>query len=232
MSTVRDDDVEPMEYVLGLLDPPERRAFELALLDDPDLAREVWRAEEMFAPLFEAVRPRKPPARVKRELQRKLFAGTGRAPARGSRYAVSFWRFLASLFGVATVGAAALIAILVMRPETLLPPRTPIVAAIVGAEGQVTLARLRPDGTLVIEPFAVDVPAGRDPELWLVRTGQAPVSLGLLPRQQQGLLALRQLLSQNELREGQLVVTEEPEGGSPSGAPTGPAIAQGNLREI
>ena len=65
--------------------------------------------------------------------------------------------------------------------------------------------------------------------------GEAPISIGLLSNDETVLIALRRLLSQQDLSDlgsGQLVVTDEPAGGSPSGAPTGPAIASGSLREI
>lgn len=235
MSSLRDDEVEPMEYVLALHDPAERRAFELALLDDPDLARSVWRAEEMLSPFLDALKPQRPPARVRRAIERRLFADERAARPKSRRFALAFWRGLCGLLGLVTVAACALIAVLVMRPEVLLPQQPLLVAAIVGADGGVTLARVADDGTLVTEPFAAALPAGRDPELWFVREGEAPISMGLLSDDAKALIALRDLLSRQDLRDlqaGQLVVTDEPEGGSPSGAPTGPAIAQGALREI
>jgi len=227
----RDDPAEAMEYVLGLMDARERRAFELALLDDPDLAAEVWRIEDSLAPLSEALPPRTPPRRVFRGVERRLFPGEPAARPTASRMAVAFWRLVASILGVAVVGAAALIAVLVMRPETLLPQEPPYIAALVAEDGQVTLARLTRDGVLIAAPFAGALGGGRDPELWAVTEGEAPRSLGVLSQERPIEVPLLSLVPDGP-GAVRLVVTSEPEGGSPTGQPTGPAIAEGALRQI
>ncbi|MEM9221820.1 MAG: anti-sigma factor [Pseudomonadota bacterium] len=234
MTIEREGSLEPTEYVLGLMDPHERRAFELALLDDPGLAEEVWQAEGDFAPLQNALKPRPLPPRVKKAIDKQIF-GDQAAPVvqrGGSRLGVVFWRGVASFLGIATAAAAAVIAVLVLRPGALLPQEEPYMAAILGEGGVVTLARIRSDGALVTEAFDGPLAADRDPELWIIHGENAPLSLGVLAKNGQTIVPLNVLAADVPLAGSLLVVTDEPLGGSPSGDPTGPAIAQGPLRQI
>ncbi len=128
MSMVRDDQLEAMEYVLALVDGGERRTFELALLDEPGLAATVWRMEESLAPLGAVLRPRKPSKRVWRTLQRTIAAPAAAQPPRQLRQKVAFWRALTGFFAIATVAALCVIAVLVLRPEAVLPPSPAAVA--------------------------------------------------------------------------------------------------------
>ncbi|MEM0906743.1 MAG: anti-sigma factor [Pseudomonadota bacterium] len=231
LEMARDENVEAMEYVLAVMDPQERRAFELALLDDPDLAAQVWQTEEVFAPLHEVLVDRKPPARVKRGIEEKVFGPAPAAQKSAGRFAVAFWRGLASLFGVAAVGAGALVAVLLVRPGVVYEQPVPFVAAIIASDGAVTLARVADDGALVAEPFTLALGDGRDPELWAIYEGVEPISLGLLSATDRAVISLQKIMERG-LSGVQLVVTDEPLGGAPQGIPTGPAVGQGPLRQI
>jgi anti-sigma-K factor RskA len=103
------------------------------------------------------------------------------------------------------------------RFATLLPPDT-------HAAG--FLARARPDGTVVLSALAgVVVPSGHDLELWILPPGgKAPAPLGVLPA------SGRTVTLPGMPPEGtQLMVSLEPPGGSPTGAPTGPVLYAGSL---
>ena len=222
-------ETDAMEYVLALEAPPQRRRFEAALLDDPDLAAAVWVAEENLRPLADAVRPLRAPPRVWREVEARLFGGLARA-GRASRRAVAFWRGAASLLGAATIAAGVGLAVLIVRPELVRPPEQEWVAAIVRLDGTIALARLRQDGTLVAQPFPVNEPGS--PELWLVAEGIAPISLGLIRPDGGVNLPVAGSVEQEFARGAQLVITLEPDGGSPTGAPTGPQLGLGPLTKI
>ncbi len=227
-----DDRIDALEYVLGLTSEAERRQFELALLDDPALADEVWRAEAMLAPFAGALPERKPSPRVLKNIEKSLFPDAS-VVRRGTPVALAFWRSLASVLGAAAVGGFALAAVLIVRPGVILSDEA-LVAALVGTTadgGGITLARLQRDGTLVTAPFGENVAPDRDPELWLVIEGTAPVSLGLLEANQGSRIRLPRE-SEATLLDAQLVVTAEPEGGSPTGGPTGPALAVGGFQSL
>ncbi len=69
-----------------------------------------------------------------------------------------------------------------------------------------------------------DLPAGKAHELWALPEGGAPVSLGLLPQagEQRRVLTPAQQAALAGAK--QIAVSLEPEGGSPTGAPTGPVL--------
>ncbi len=76
-------------------------------------------------------------------------------------------------------------------------------------------------------------PVGRDYELWALPKGGAPVSLGVLPYQAN---TFRHSLSEGQraalAAAGQLAVSVEPIGGSPTGQPTGAVVYVVPLREV
>jgi anti-sigma-K factor RskA len=91
------------------------------------------------------------------------------------------------------------------------------------------LAEARPDGTLVLAALApVEVPAGKALELWIKPPGgTSPRSLGVLPP------AGRRLILPSMPAAGTaLMISLEPPGGSPTGAPTGPVVFGGKLGRV
>ncbi len=79
---------------------------------------------------------------------------------------------------------------------------------------------------------AVDVPAGRALELWMLPDGRAPVSMGLVPASGIDRVALRAPAGVALQDIPALAVSVEPPGGSPTGAPTGPVILTGRVERI
>ena len=152
----------------------------------------------------------------------RLLAAKPSAAARAGEQlwgSVRLWRF-ASLF--ATVVAAGL-AFIAFRP---VPPRPPgYLAALspAGAAGATFLVRVGEDGTaVVVAAVPPNTPAGRSLQLWALDVGSTlPVSLGVLPSDGRAELRVPP-------RAGtQLLVSQEPEGGSTTGLPTGPVVYQG-----
>ncbi|MEM7695181.1 MAG: anti-sigma factor [Pseudomonadota bacterium] len=221
--------IDALEYVLALEDGDTRRATALRVLDDPDLADAVWEAEAAVAPLGATLRPRAPRKRVWKGLEARLFDAAPSRPRGGRALAVS--SALASLFGAASLALGALVAVLLVRPDVILPPAPEAMAAVIGVDGTVTLARVRPGGTVVTAAFAGALPPTRDPELWIVYEGAAPRSLGVMARDGQTVVDLVRMEGQ-DLSNAQFVITDEPLGGSPTGDPTGPAIASGPIQTL
>ena len=88
------------------------------------------------------------------------------------------------------------------------------------------LAESRPDGTIAITSLGdANAPAGRSYQLWALPQGAAaPVSLGVLSSGEQVVTP-----SARPAAEEQLLVSDEPAGGSPTGAPTGAVLFGGRL---
>jgi anti-sigma-K factor RskA len=82
-------------------------------------------------------------------------------------------------------------------------------------------------GIIRVRSLAAETPAGRSLELWHVPEGQAPRSLGLLKAGAEG-QTIKDALAAGPIG-GIIAVSVEPEGGSPSGAPTGPVVYTGRL---
>ena len=103
-------------------------------------------------------------------------------------------------------------------PEPLLAALSPQ-----GSPGAVFLVRVGERGqATVIAVGRPAIPLDRSLELWALREGAtAPVSLGLL--QGSGRTRLRAPVTTNT----RLLISQEPTGGSPTGAPTGPVVYAG-----
>jgi anti-sigma-K factor RskA len=69
-------------------------------------------------------------------------------------------------------------------------------------------------------------------ELWLIEGDAAPVSLGVLPEAPQARVPLDRALAARIAAGALLAISDEPEGGSPTGAPTGAVLAAGPVQEI
>ena len=79
---------------------------------------------------------------------------------------------------------------------------------------------------------AVDLPRDRALELWMLPTGKAPVSMGLIPASGVRRVPLRSPVGVALQDIPALAVSVEPAGGSPTGAPTGPVIYSGRVERF
>lgn len=212
------------EYVVGTLRGPAKRRFEALLPAHPSLRAAVRAWEQRLMPLMGAVTPVKPHGRVWARIEQRVF-GAAAAP-------VSWWQRLAlwrSVAAFASVAALALGVVLMQPP----PPAVPIVIVLganpgaAGAPAASFVASLTPDGrALALKPLdAIALDAGRALELWSVPGSGAPRSLGLV-RADRATTVLRAKLLDGTAA---FAVSLEPEGGSPTGAPTGPILSLGKL---
>lgn len=238
------------EYVLGCLDAPAMAEARRRIVAEPGFAREVADWERRLLPLAALLPERAPPPALWDRLERSVAGlrgpgaagaaarpvpllaavpGVGRpqeslqesgrvGEAGALRRSVRRWR----LATAASLALAAGVAGLALRR----PAETRSVAALApsGSQSGLFLAMARPDGTLVLRAVsAVAVPKGRDLQLWSLPDGATvPASLGVLPADGKQVQA-------SPAAGGQLLVSLEPAGGSPTGAPTGPVVYSGKL---
>jgi anti-sigma-K factor RskA len=73
---------------------------------------------------------------------------------------------------------------------------------------------------------------GKDFELWLIEGDKPPVSLGVIPVGAATTVSVTQSIQQQIEQGAVLAVSVEPPGGSPTGQPTGPVVATGDLKNI
>ncbi|MGH6925685.1 MAG: anti-sigma factor, partial [Propylenella sp.] len=142
------------------------------------------------------------------------------------RRRVAFWRGAT----VVTGALAAALAIFAVIDRQSLPPE-PVggrFVAVVDSGGRepALIAEVNTaTGIITVRSLAAETPPGRSLELWHVAEGGAPRSLGIL----QASLDAQTIQNVAGPVDGIIAVSVEPEGGSPSGAPTGPVIYSGRL---
>lgn len=212
------------EYVLGLLDGAELRAFEARLAAEPALRDLVARWSEDFAAAFEEVPAVPPPRGAEEALMRRLF------PESRARQGFA-WRLLPWVLGAAVVAGAAFMA---LNPEILGRGGEPELLARIASDTQDLVVEASWDADtrqLELRRTAGEVPEGRDLELWLVRVDEGTtVSLGVIPREPEGVIEVSAELAP-EFPQNALALSDEPLGGSPTGQATGPVVAIGPLAE-
>ena len=222
-------DLRAAEYVLGTLSAAEREAYRRDRAAFPALEPSERTWEARLAPLAGAVPEVAPPpgawegiaARVAREGPRPA------APVVDLRPALRRWRRTALAAGALAAGLALFIAVERVAPA----PETAGYLAVVNRGGELPALVVRVDpraGTVQVRALAAEAPRDRSLELWVVPASGAPRSLGLVQDAAGTRLPLP--AGDRALLDGaSLAVTVEPPGGSPSGAPTGPAVYSGRL---
>lgn len=215
------------DYVTGTLRGPARRRFESLLGSHPGLRSAVAAWEARLIPMTAVVDPVEPSSRVWAGIQQRVGLAAA-APATPKWKTFSWWQALTGFASVAVLALAVVLAV----PRPAQPPIV-VVLAPSGAEGEPLAAQARfvasvsADGRgLVLRPLdAVQVKADRALELWAVPAQGAPRSLGLVDQAKGATLLRAQLLQDTAA----FAVSLEPQGGSPTGAPTGPVISVGKL---
>jgi anti-sigma-K factor RskA len=232
-----DDNVTPedrrkltaAEYVLGVLGVAERREVEQRLTRDRALANEVAFWEERLGVFAETVAPVAPPAETWARIEQAVSAPAAPAPRRESLWhSLAFWRPFA--IGSAALAAASIGALTYVE---LVPPRAPLLAKLDSAGGQANfVAAVLPDGGVMVVPAALLSGDQRAMELWLIPPGDRPHSLGLIEPGRPVRLNVPRDLRARVTSDAVLAVSLEPPGGSPTGQPTGPVIANGKLTSL
>lgn len=220
--TDREDDIAlAAEYALGLLTPAEEKAFEARLAVDPEFRAEYAHWAGDLVAITDDIPDVLPSNSVKAGIDARLFGIEKR----------SFLQRI-GLIPVLMGGlAAAALLFAVVNTGVLTAPDAPTYQAeIAGPDANLlVLASFDPAaGTLRVERATGSAPAGRVLELWLIAGEAAPVSLGVLPEGQVSEMELSPELAA-ALDGGLLAISDEPPGGSPTGAPTGDVLATGEV---
>ncbi|HEY3645157.1 MAG TPA: anti-sigma factor [Gammaproteobacteria bacterium] len=207
------------EYVLGVLHGAARRRFERLLMESRTLAAEVTAWEGRFASWALRLKPVAPPDYLEWRLM-----GRVRNESRGRSVTTRnlFWRTWA-------VAATVVLAIVVVS-QRLTPP-----AQVKAAEfALMSDAKGTPLWLISVHPEAnrVDMkvvtpnppPAGKSYELWMIPDGGKPVPMGLMNETGQASETVSSELLARLAGAKALAISEEPQGGSPTGQPTGPVL--------
>jgi anti-sigma-K factor RskA len=227
------DDLLAAEYVLGVLSTDERRIASRRIDTETGFARLIDAWEVHFAPIAAAYAAVEPPASVKAAIDRRLFASSAAAsaePRAGLWSSLGFWRGLAA-------AAIAALAVYVALPYVNPPaqqPATRLVASLAADNSTVKYLAVYDAARHEVGLSLVsgERGAGKDFELWMIEGKNAPVSMGVIPAGQTAHLAVSAAVQQKLAQGALLAVSLEPTGGSPTGQPTGPVVAAGDLKGI
>ncbi|RLQ87068.1 anti-sigma factor [Notoacmeibacter ruber] len=236
-------DPRAAEYVLGTLPADERAAFAEAVENDRTLADkvDVWAAR--LAPLNHVYGEIKPPTSIKTALDRRLFSSSAVQSRRSEQPARRWWPFIGGLAS----GLAAAVVILLALPvfdSSLVPPSgdQPVqteadgrmVASLSPTESEAGFVALweNQSRTLNLTRVSGGLPSEGVYEIWVIHDGSDPVSLGVLPEDEVAHMVMPKAHADMMTRDATLAVSMEPEGGSPTGLPTGPVVAAGHVHGI
>lgn len=224
-------DFAAAEYVLGVLSAEDRRAAELRLPRDPAFAADVAFWEARLGGLADGVVPVPPPAELWRGIETKIAAASVLARKPSLWESLAFWRTLA--IASASVAAASFGGLFYLaRLPSSAPPLVASLAEKSGQPGFVAAANPA-DGSLTIVPAALlSGEEQRAYELWVIPPGGSPHSLGLVDPAKPVKVVVPPDLLPHLSADATLAITLEPPGGSPTGQPTGPIIANGKLASL
>jgi len=224
-SQSNDDDLLAAEYVLGTLSAAERSAFVIRLNQSAKLRRQVSDWEAKLSPLNADYTAAQPPVALKSAIEKRLF-GVNEKPSLIA--SLSFWR------GLSFAALAALA--LVFAMPYFKSPLTQInaVAQLTlqnGSGTQLVVYLDEANKSLRFNRLTEQSATGRDFELWLIVGKDAPQSLGVLPAVKSGEIKISSALM-SKIANATLAISDEPQGGSPTGLPTGAILSVGQLTAL
>jgi anti-sigma-K factor RskA len=234
------DDIDALaaEYVLGTLDAATRTAVAARRQREPALAAAIVAWEARLAPLEAGVTPVAPPPGLKAEVLRQIAAkaaSAGSAAGAPPALIVDHKR-RAARWRAAALSASALAAAMagfVAYREILRPPLPRSFVAVLQKDAQSPAFLMTVDvenRAFTVRPVAAERLAGKSYELWLVHEKLgAPKSLGVVGDAAFSISPRLQPYAASDIREATYAVSLEPEGGSPTGSPTGPVLFAGKL---
>ncbi len=210
---ISDDAALAAEYALNLMDAADRKVFDARLQSDPKLRQLVHSWEADFATLLLDVEEITPPKSAKVAVMRAVDP----VPKTKAR----LWN---GLFGALFAASAVFVIAFFNGGFIGDTPFVPVYqATLAGDDGTVVLtATFNADATeMLVEQTLGGPPAERVFELWVIAAdASAPRSLGVLRPDGATRIQVSPALVA-ALPNGTLAISDEPPGGSPTGAPTG-----------
>jgi anti-sigma-K factor RskA len=216
------------EYVLGTLSAAERLEAQTLLSQNSDFAAAVDLWTRRLTPLLLAARSIAPPA----QLRERILASIGAASPSGNvvdlAKRVSFWRGVSL---VASAIAAALALFILFKPAPQMVPGNYVAVLQPEGPGAAFVASINvKDGTISVKRLGSQAEAGKTYELWAVGGGrEKPQSLGVIDASLKIPASQLGKIDPATLNETVFAISLEPQGGSPTGAPTGPVLYTGKL---
>lgn len=216
------------EYALGTLSAEERLEAQSHLAQNPDFAASVDLWTRRLSPLLATTRDAPPPAHLRERILARIAQVSSSDPVVTLTRRVTFWRGVSL---AASAIAAALALFILFKPASQPAPGNYVAVLQPEGPGPAFVAAIDlANGTISVKRLGAEAEAGKSYELWAVGGGRAaPQSLGVIdaslkiPAQQLG------KVDPATLGNTVFAISLEPQGGSPTGAPTGPVLYTGKL---
>jgi anti-sigma-K factor RskA len=233
MSDLTEDaEGEAAEHALGVTSAEERALAEVRRVRDRDFDQAVIAWEERLTPLADEIAPMAPRRRVWPRVSKQI-------GVRGGLHSVKFWRGATAVS--LALAAASVLLVVIPAPPTPTPMPVPapapppvltgLIAPAAGEAGPTVVAAVdEARKELIFTAASVTTAADKSAELWVIPAGQKPQSLGVIAAGQSRRMPLPAALTGAGQATAVLAITLEQAGGSPTGAPQGPVVATGGLK--
>ncbi|MEQ1577799.1 MAG: anti-sigma factor [Hyphomicrobium sp.] len=229
------DDIDGLaaEYVLGTLNREERLSVESRLLSEPALKAGIEAWQRRLTPLADTVTPVLPPPNLYNKIRAQiglsahvisLKARERQLTQRGNR-----WRNAAAAM---TAMAASLVGVVAIREQHYQQMPTQFVAVLQAGDDKPAFLMTVDTRThnCVITAVAAPKKAEKSYEVWMVHDQlPKPKSLGVMSEGDMNVMPMADGPDNDMFMNASFAVSLEPEGGSPTGAPTGPVLFSGKL---
>lgn len=234
---IEHDDIDGLaaEYVLGTLDAAERTAVSARRLRELALEAAIQSWERHLSPLNDLVRTVAPPpgllAKIEGRLQGRRPGGKAGSDVFDMTRRMKRWRMSAIAASALAASLALVVGVREFGPK---PPGKNLVAVLQkDAQSPAFLVSVDIDNKLMtVRPVAAKREPGKSYELWIVQDSLgAPKSLGVIDDDTAMRRATLAAYKPDVIESATFAVSLEPEGGSPTGAPTGPVVFTGKLIE-
>ncbi|MBI1205470.1 MAG: anti-sigma factor [Rhodopseudomonas sp.] len=223
------DEMLAAEYALGVLDGEERAAAATRVAHERGFARIVADWEQRLSPWAAEITETAPPP----DMWDRIAAALPAAPASNSGLwqSLAFWRGLT--FATGALAAVCLGALVYLGTTQPTPQQGPMVAAIDGGGQRHFVASFdQARGSIAVMPASYAADATRVPELWVIPADGKPRPIGLLRADRMVTILMPHDLMPMMTQKAVLAVSLEPQGGSPTGLPTGPVIGTGKFASL
>jgi anti-sigma-K factor RskA len=236
-----DEDIDGLaaEYVLGSLDASERTAVDMRRRGDRALAAAISAWERRLGPLSWRAPEVQPPSHLLDGILQRIATPRSAEVVLLRRHAKR-WRGIAA----ATTAIAACLGLAVgwFLYERIVEP-TSLVAELYRAAGTSTADEIMHPAFVVsvalnpcaitARPVTAQPRPGRNYQLWIMREGvPAPESLGVLSGPEPLTAPCPEPIAPTTLLNATLAVSQEPDGGSTTGTPTGQFAFLGKLMAL
>jgi anti-sigma-K factor RskA len=234
MSDADDIDGLASEYVLGTLDAHERASVAARRQREPGLDAAITAWERRLAPLNDFVTPVAPPGDLFSGIEARLDTVRSGQPASLANVTdltrrLNRWRAAALTASALAASLTLAVGVREFQPK---PANRNLVAVLQKDAGSPAfLVKVDVDKqVMTVQPVSATHDAGKSFELWIINdTLGKPKSLGVIDRPGEVAKPTLATYSPNVIEGSTYAVTLEPEGGSPTGDPTGPVVFSGKM---